>query len=56
VPVVVGGIVPEEDQPLLLRAGVKRVYTPKDFQLGGIMSEIVDIVRASAEALRTTAA
>ncbi|MEA2627043.1 MAG: ethylmalonyl-CoA mutase [Candidatus Binatota bacterium] len=56
VPVVVGGIVPEEDQPLLIRAGVKRVYTPKDFQLGGIISEIVEIVRASAEALRTTAA
>ena len=47
VPVVVGGIIPEEDQPALLRAGVKRIYTPKDFELGTILEEIVEIVRAA---------
>jgi (2R)-ethylmalonyl-CoA mutase len=46
-PVVVGGIIPEEDRPRLLEAGVTAVYTPKDFELGRIMGEIVDLaVRA----------
>jgi (2R)-ethylmalonyl-CoA mutase len=44
VPVVVGGIIPEDDAAKLLDAGVKRVYTPKDFDLNRIMAEIVDIV------------
>ncbi|MEY2957909.1 MAG: putative methylmalonyl-CoA mutase, partial [Actinomycetota bacterium] len=42
-PVVVGGIIPEDDRPRLLAAGVTRVYTPKDFELGTIMSDIADI-------------
>ncbi len=45
-PVVVGGIVPEDDQALLLSQGVARVYTPKDFELGRIMADIVDITAA----------
>ena len=47
VPVVVGGIIPPEDRARLLASGVKRVYTPKDFEIGAIMSDIVDVVRAS---------
>jgi (2R)-ethylmalonyl-CoA mutase len=43
-PVVVGGIIPESDAALLQRAGVRRVYTPKDFDLNRIMGEIVDVV------------
>ncbi|MHC5005555.1 MAG: cobalamin B12-binding domain-containing protein, partial [Planctomycetota bacterium] len=43
-PVVVGGIIPEADAERLLDAGVRRVYTPKDFDLNRIMSEIVDVV------------
>ncbi len=39
-PVVVGGIIPEEDQPGLLRRGVAAVYTPKDFELARIMADI----------------
>ena len=45
-PVIVGGIIPEEDRPRLLDAGVARVYTPKDFELGRIMADIVDLVAA----------
>jgi (2R)-ethylmalonyl-CoA mutase len=48
VPVVVGGIIPEEDAEELRRAGVRRVYTPKDFDLTRIMSDIVDVVAESA--------
>ncbi|MEJ6512194.1 MAG: protein meaA [Actinomycetota bacterium] len=43
-PVIVGGIIPEDDQLTLLNAGVARVYTPKDFELGHIMSDIADLV------------
>ncbi|WP_334141167.1 protein meaA [Rhabdothermincola sp.] len=43
-PVVVGGIIPEDDRPRLLEAGVAAVYTPKDFELGRLMGDIVDLV------------
>jgi ethylmalonyl-CoA mutase len=43
-PVVAGGIVPEEDRAPLLAAGVAAVYTPKDFELVRIMSDILDLV------------
>ncbi len=42
-PIVLGGIIPEDDRPRLLAAGVEAVYTPKDFDLGRIMGEIADI-------------
>jgi len=41
VPVVVGGIIPEEDAARLRAMGVARVYTPKDFELNRIMFDIV---------------
>lgn len=44
VPVVVGGIIPDQDRVLLLAAGVAAVYTPKDYAIAQIMSDIVDIV------------
>lgn len=44
VPVVVGGIIPESDKPYLQKLGVARVYTPKDFELNRILSEIADLV------------
>jgi len=44
VPVVVGGIIPPEDAELLRRAGVARVYKPKDFDLTAIMRDIVTVV------------
>jgi (2R)-ethylmalonyl-CoA mutase len=47
VPVVVGGIIPPSDASALLDAGVARVFTPKDFALGEIMEELVDVVAAS---------
>jgi len=50
-PVIVGGIIPEVDAARLRQAGVKRVYTPKDFDLTRIMGEIVDVVAESAPAV-----
>jgi (2R)-ethylmalonyl-CoA mutase len=44
VPVVVGGIIPAEDERQLTAAGVARIYTPKDYDLNAIMADIVDLV------------
>ncbi len=44
VPVVVGGIIPEDDARILKQMGVARVYTPKDFRMTGMMGEIVSLV------------
>ena len=44
VPVVVGGIIPPEDAAVLEKSGVAAVYTPKDFELNRIMSDVVRIV------------
>jgi (2R)-ethylmalonyl-CoA mutase len=43
VPVVVGGIIPDEDEKRMLSMGVARVYTPKDFELNTIMMDIVTL-------------
>jgi len=43
-PVIVGGIIPEEDADELRAAGVSRVYTPRDFDLTRIMAEITETV------------
>ncbi len=44
VPVVVGGIIPDADAKTLLARGVRRVYTPKDFELEAIMADLVDVL------------
>jgi (2R)-ethylmalonyl-CoA mutase len=44
VPVVVGGIIPPDDEATLLASGVAAVYTPKDFDINKILDNIVDIV------------
>ena len=49
-PVVVGGIIPDADQPVLLAAGVAAVYTPKDYSVARIMNDIVDIVARHRDA------
>ncbi len=49
-PVVVGGIIPEQDVAALEHAGVAAVYTPKDFDITRIMREIVALIDAGADA------
>ena len=44
VPVIVGGIIPDDDAKRLLEMGIARVYTPKDFELNTIMLDIVTLV------------
>ncbi len=50
IPVIAGGIIPDEDAKRLLELGVARVYTPKDFQLNRIMMDIVALVEPEEEA------
>ena len=49
VPVVVGGIIPPEDEDALKAMGISGVYTPKDFQITDIMADIVKIVEANVQ-------
>jgi len=44
IPLIVGGIIPDEDAQKLLAMGVARVYTPKDFELNAIMMDIIELV------------
>ena len=43
IPVIVGGIIPDEDAQKLRAMGVARIYTPKDFELNRIMFDIVEL-------------
>ncbi|NGM47308.1 protein meaA [Rhodobacter sp. SGA-6-6] len=49
-PVVVGGIIPDEDAAALRAMGVAAVYTPKDFELNRIMLDIVALADPAREA------
>ncbi len=50
IPVIVGGIIPEEDAARLRAMGVARVYTPKDFELNTIMNDIIMLTDPAAVA------
>ncbi|WP_412504428.1 methylmalonyl-CoA mutase family protein [Roseovarius sp. SYSU LYC5161] len=50
IPVIVGGIIPEDDARRLRDMGVARVYTPKDFELNTIMTDIVTLADPAAVA------
>ena len=50
VPVVVGGIIPPEDEAVLRAKGVAAVFTPKDYKLTEMMDEIVTLVVAAHRA------
>ena len=43
-PVIIGGIIPEDEQQALIDVGVARVYTPKDYEVTKIMNDVVDLV------------
>jgi ethylmalonyl-CoA mutase len=45
-PVIVGGIIPEEDRTRLANEGVAAVYTPKDFDIARIMREVAELAAA----------
>jgi len=47
VPLVVGGIIPPADEKLLREEGVAAVYTPKNFDLNAIMTDLAHIIERS---------
>src|ERR1700710_1721136 len=47
VPVIVGGIIPPRDAEKLLALGVARVFTPRNFAISDVLSEVVDAVDES---------
>ncbi len=51
VPLVVGGIIPPEDELVLKQVGVARVYTPKDYKLNDIMEDVVKLLEKNASEL-----
>ncbi|MCU0907537.1 MAG: cobalamin-dependent protein, partial [Rhodobacteraceae bacterium] len=49
-PVVVGGIIPDDDARRLREIGVAAVYTPKDYEMNRIMGDIVTLADPAREA------
>ena len=49
IPIVLGGIIPEQDRKRLLTMGIARVYTPKDYELSRIMRDIAEIAVSHRE-------
>ncbi len=52
IPVTLGGIIPDQDAARLRDLGVARIYTPKDFEMNRIMSDIVNLVDSTAATAR----
>ncbi len=50
IPLIVGGIIPPEDEAILLKAGVSRIYTPKDYEINMIMADIVGLIEQNEAA------
>jgi ethylmalonyl-CoA mutase len=50
IPVIVGGIIPDDDAARLRTMGVSKVYTPKDFELNAIMMDIITLADPQAVA------
>ena len=49
IPVVAGGIIPQDDVNVLKQLGVAAVYTPKDFDMNRIMDDLVTLIEKRAD-------
>jgi ethylmalonyl-CoA mutase len=49
VPVILGGIIPEQDGRALMDAGIAAVFTPKDYDLTDVMTRVLDVIRTSKQ-------
>jgi (2R)-ethylmalonyl-CoA mutase len=56
IPVVLGGIVPDDDLPKLRALGIRDVFTPKDFDLMDVMDRVLDVIGAPAAKRRAASA
>lgn len=48
IPVVIGGIIPKNDYSTLENLGIKKIFTPADYQLIDIVEQIMDVVEKKA--------
>jgi (2R)-ethylmalonyl-CoA mutase len=49
VPVILGGIIPDQDAAELMSAGIAAVFTPKDYDLTAVMARVLEVIRASKQ-------
>ena len=49
VPVILGGIIPDQDAQELMSAGIAAVFTPKDYDLTAVMARVLDVIRTSKQ-------
>ena len=49
-PVIVGGVIPDDDAKALLESGVARVYTPRDYDLTQAMADIAALIKTARTA------
>jgi (2R)-ethylmalonyl-CoA mutase len=49
IPVILGGIIPEQDARSLTEAGIAAVFTPKDYDLATVMARVLDVIRESKD-------
>lgn len=50
IPVILGGIIPTPDFEALYNKGIKRIFTPKDYDLMAVMGEILDVINEQKSA------
>ena len=49
VPVILGGIIPDQDARTLTQAGIAAVFTPKDYDLTAVMTRVLAVIRESKD-------
>ncbi len=49
VPVILGGIIPDQDAKALTESGIAAVFTPKDYDLTTVMAKVLDVIRTSKD-------
>lgn len=49
VPVILGGIIPDQDAKALTESGIAAVFTPKDYDLTTVMARVLDVIRTSKQ-------
>ena len=54
IPLVIGGIIPQKDFPILKKLGVKEIFTPKDYDLIEIMEKIFSLIEKERSDLYTS--
>lgn len=52
IPVVLGGIIPSVDFESMTQKGIKKIFTPKDYDLVEVMDQIMDVINQSKQSMQ----